>query len=447
MIMVKAGEAVDEQIDILARRLDSGRHPHRRRQRQFPRHPPPGRRNYRPRGFDFLGVGVSGGEEGARHGPSIMAGGSRKQWPRVEEIFNAIAAKFEGEPCCAYLGPGGAGHFVKTIHNGIEYADMQMIAEVYGVMRDGLGMAPAEMAEVFDEWNKGPLNSYLIEITADVLTAVDPKTGKPLVDVILDKAGQKGTGRWSAIEAQDLGVAGDRHRGGRRGAQPFRPQGRARRRREALRRSREDRRQPRRPRRALDDPGTGAARRQDRRLRAGLRGDGRGLGGVRLGPAARHRSPRSGAPAASSARPSSTTSPRPTRRAARHQSDDGRRPSPSMLQGAPMRASAHGRRRAALKRHSGAGALLRARLFRLRPHRPLDRRSDPGTARFLRRARFRTDGRARQGRTRAVVERVAKMAKDSPGRVPPRSSQIVRLLGQEAGKLRFLVAGVATRRT
>ena len=159
------------------------------------------------KGIGFLGIGVSGGEEGARHGPSIMVGGSEGAVERMpSRSSTAISAKFNGEPCCAYLGEGGAGHFVKTIHNGIEYGDMQMIAEVYGVMRDGLGMNPAECADVFKDWNKGPLNSYLIEITGHVLAAVEPKTGKPLVDLILDKAGQKGTGAWSAIAAQQLGV-------------------------------------------------------------------------------------------------------------------------------------------------------------------------------------------------------------------------------------------------
>jgi 6-phosphogluconate dehydrogenase len=160
----------------------------------------------KPKGIGYLGVGVSGGEEGARHGPSIMVGGSKEQWHNAEPVLTAIAAKFNGEACVAYLGEGGAGHFVKTIHNGIEYGDMQMIAEVYGVMRDGLGMNPTACAEVFKEWNKGPLNSYLIEITGHVLAAVDEQTGKPLVELILDKAGQKGTGVWSAIAAQQMGV-------------------------------------------------------------------------------------------------------------------------------------------------------------------------------------------------------------------------------------------------
>ncbi len=152
-------------------------------------------------GSPYLGVGVSGGEEGARHGASIMGGGDRAAWDRVAPILRAIAADFAGERCAAYMGPDGAGHFVKTVHNGIEYADMQMIAEVYGIMRDGLGLGAAEIGDVFARWNEGPLQSYLIEISAKVAGAVDPDTGRPLLDVIVDSAGQKGTGRWTAIEA------------------------------------------------------------------------------------------------------------------------------------------------------------------------------------------------------------------------------------------------------
>jgi 6-phosphogluconate dehydrogenase len=205
VIMVQAGAAVDEQADILAAHLsrgdiliDCGNANFRDTRRRV--------ETYAARGLDFLGVGVSGGEEGARHGPSIMAGGSSAAWARVAPIFDAIAAKFGGEACCALLGPEGAGHFVKTIHNGIEYADMQMIAEIYGIMRDGLGLAPAAMGDIFARWNEGPLKSYLIEITAEVLRAKDRATAKPLVEIILDAAGQKGTGRWAVIEAQDLGV-------------------------------------------------------------------------------------------------------------------------------------------------------------------------------------------------------------------------------------------------
>lgn len=155
-------------------------------------------------GLQFLGIGVSGGEEGARHGPAIMAGGSPASWEQVKGPLSDASAKFKGEPCCDWFGPGGAGHFIKTLHNGIEYADMQLIAEVYGVMRDGLGMNAAEIGDVFKDWMKGPLNSYLVEIAGNVAAATDPASGKPMLDVILDKAGQKGTGRWSVVEALHL---------------------------------------------------------------------------------------------------------------------------------------------------------------------------------------------------------------------------------------------------
>ncbi|HTN61293.1 MAG TPA: NAD(P)-binding domain-containing protein, partial [Devosia sp.] len=161
IIMVKAGAPVDQMIEQLLPHLEKGdaiiecgNSLYTDTQRRF---------DYlTPKGIGYLGAGVSGGEEGARHGPSIMVGGSKEQWHNAEAVLTAIAAKFNGESCCAYLGEGGAGHFVKTIHNGIEYGDMQMIAEVYGVMRDGLGMSPKEASAVFKEWNKGPLNSYLI---------------------------------------------------------------------------------------------------------------------------------------------------------------------------------------------------------------------------------------------------------------------------------------------
>ncbi|MEM7300115.1 MAG: NADP-dependent phosphogluconate dehydrogenase [Pseudomonadota bacterium] len=152
----------------------------------------------------FLGIGVSGGEEGARHGPSIMGGGPRPAWDRVANVLEAISAKYNGQPCATWMGEGGAGHFVKMVHNGVEYADMQMIAEVYGIMRDGFGMEASAIADVFARWNEGPLKSYLIEISAAVSAAMDEKTGRPVLDVILDRAGQKGTGRWTAIEALQL---------------------------------------------------------------------------------------------------------------------------------------------------------------------------------------------------------------------------------------------------
>jgi 6-phosphogluconate dehydrogenase len=205
IIMVQAGKPVDEQIAQLSRVLspgdiivDGGNANFRDTMRRFS--------DLRNSGLIFIGMGVSGGEEGARHGPSIMVGGTEESYRRVEQVLTDIAAKYQGEPCCAWLGTDGAGHFVKTIHNGIEYADMQMIAEIYGILRDGLGMHAKEISKVFRQWNQGRLNSYLIEITAEVLAADDLKTGASVVDVILDRAGQKGTGKWAVIEAQTLGV-------------------------------------------------------------------------------------------------------------------------------------------------------------------------------------------------------------------------------------------------
>jgi 6-phosphogluconate dehydrogenase len=205
IIMVQAGGPVDEQIAALRNDLsandiiiDAGNANFHDTVRRF--------RELEGSGLTFIGMGVSGGEEGARHGPSIMVGGTEDSWRRVEYVITAISARYKGEPCAAWLGSDGAGHFVKTIHNGIEYADMQMIAEIYGLLRDGLGMRPKEIAPVFAGWNEGRLNSYLIEITAKVLEADDPKTGRPVVDIILDRAGQKGTGKWSVIEAQQLGI-------------------------------------------------------------------------------------------------------------------------------------------------------------------------------------------------------------------------------------------------
>lgn len=153
----------------------------------------------------FVGMGVSGGEAGARTGPSMMVGGSDHSWQQLQPILTAIAARFEGEPCVAHLGPDGAGHFVKTVHNGIEYADMQVIAEIYSLLRNGAAMTPNEIADLFAEWDRGPLKSYLVEITNQLLTYTDPETGHPMVDVIKDAAGQKGTGRWTVIEALRMG--------------------------------------------------------------------------------------------------------------------------------------------------------------------------------------------------------------------------------------------------
>jgi 6-phosphogluconate dehydrogenase len=204
LVMVQAGEAVDATVEALALHLsvgdvvvDGGNADFNDTRRRGP--------ELRERGLRFVGMGVSGGEEGARFGPSIMVGGDAESYEAVREVVEAIAARYEGEPCAALLGPDGAGHFVKTAHNGIEYADMQMIADVYGVLRDGAGQAAPDIAPVFERWNEGPLRSYLVEITGTVLAATDPGTGEPMVDVILDRAGQKGTGRWTLIEALKLG--------------------------------------------------------------------------------------------------------------------------------------------------------------------------------------------------------------------------------------------------
>ena len=205
ILMVPAGHPVDQQISVLKDYLaegdiliDAGNsdfHDSNRRYKELADTP-----------FTFVGMGVSGGAEGARHGPSIMVGASDKAYERIEPILQAISAKHSDEPCVALMGPEGAGHFVKTLHNGIEYADMQMIAEVHEVMKTALGLSVQEQAEIFKRWNEGPLSSYLIEITAEVMSVIDEESGKPILDVILDTAGQKGTGRWSAVEAHKLGV-------------------------------------------------------------------------------------------------------------------------------------------------------------------------------------------------------------------------------------------------
>ena len=160
----------------------------------------------RETGINFVGAGISGGEEGALNGPSIMPGGSDESWVTLGPILKSIAAIAEGEPCVTHVGHDGAGHFVKMVHNGIEYADMQLIAEAYDLIRRGTGKSPAEIADIFAEWNRGELECYLIEITAEVLRQVDAETGKPLVDVILDQAGAKGTGAWTVQTALDLGI-------------------------------------------------------------------------------------------------------------------------------------------------------------------------------------------------------------------------------------------------
>ncbi|HEX4657375.1 MAG TPA: NADP-dependent phosphogluconate dehydrogenase [Streptosporangiaceae bacterium] len=205
IIMVKAGEPTDAVIGELVPLLDEGDividcgNAHyadtRRREQEL-----------RGRGLHFVGSGVSGGEEGALYGPSIMPGGSAESYQTLGPIFESIAAQVGGTPCCVHVGPDGAGHFVKMVHNGIEYADMQLIAEAYDLLRAGTGASPAELADVFRTWNEGDLESFLIEITADVLAHVDAETGRPFVDVVLDEAEQKGTGRWTVQSALDLGI-------------------------------------------------------------------------------------------------------------------------------------------------------------------------------------------------------------------------------------------------
>ncbi len=205
MLMVKAGKPVDDFIELLIPHLEPGdiiidggnsHFPDTIRRTKY----------VEDKGLLYIGTGVSGGEEGALRGPSLMPGGSPAAWPHVKPIFQSIAAKVEdGSPCCDWVGEDGAGHFVKMVHNGIEYGDMQLICEAYHLMKDLLGMTPDEMHEVFKEWNEGELNSYLIEITRDILLQKD-EDGAPLVDKILDTAGQKGTGKWTGITALDEGI-------------------------------------------------------------------------------------------------------------------------------------------------------------------------------------------------------------------------------------------------
>jgi len=205
MMLVKAGKPVDEFIDQIIPHLEAGDiiidggnslfEDTNRRQEYV-----------ESKGLLYVGTGVSGGEEGARHGPSIMPGGSPAAWPYVKDIFQAVSAKVDGgTPCCEWVGEMGAGHYVKMVHNGIEYGDMQLICEAYNLMKTGLGMSAGEMHEVFAEWNKGDLDSYLIEISRDILGKLDDD-GQPLVEKILDTAGQKGTGKWTVINSQDLGI-------------------------------------------------------------------------------------------------------------------------------------------------------------------------------------------------------------------------------------------------
>ncbi len=206
LFMIPSGKPMDMMIEAIAPLLEEGDtiidggnadfHDTRRRSAAMAE-----------KGLHFVGMGVSGGEKGARHGPSMMVGGSDHSWAQLRDVLRAIAARYEGEPCVDHLGPDGAGHFVKTVHNGIEYADMQVIAEIYALLHYGGVWPPAEIGKLFEAWNEGPLKSYLVEITGQLLQYHDPKTGHPVVDVIKDAAGQKGTGRWTVVEAVRMGQA------------------------------------------------------------------------------------------------------------------------------------------------------------------------------------------------------------------------------------------------
>ncbi len=206
MMMIKAGTPVDMTIEKIKQLLepgdiliDGGNSWFKDTQRR--------EAALRAENLNFVGMGVSGGEEGARHGPSLMPGGSTDAWQALQPILEAISAKTDSGACVTHVGPDGAGHFVKMVHNGIEYGDMQLIAEAYDILRRALEMEASELADTFAEWNRGPLESFLIEITAKVFSVKDPDTSKPLVDLVLDKAGQKGTGKWTAQIALDLGVS------------------------------------------------------------------------------------------------------------------------------------------------------------------------------------------------------------------------------------------------
>ncbi len=402
VIMVLAGAAGRRGSRQDRQGPRQGRSADRRRQRQFPRHAA-AREGRSPPGASISSASASpAARKAPATDPRSWSAAPKHAWKRVEKILLDISAKFEGEPCAALMGPDGAGHFVKTIHNGIEYADMQMIAEVYGVMRDGLGMRPAEMADVFGKWNEGRLKSYLIEITGKVLEAKDPETGKPMVEIILDKAGQKGTGRWSAIEAQEIGVPATVIEAavaarGLSAQRDFRLAG------EKLFGKADTKLGAAAGDRAGDPrcARAGAARRQDRRLRAGLRRALRRLRDVELEPAAgHHRQDLArrlhhplGLPRRHLARPI-----RPAATIA------------NLMMVEPFAGcsrQSHGHLRhvvsAALpKGMPDAGAVERARLFRLCPHRPHHRQPAAGPARLLRRPRLRAHRQGRQGLPRPL---------------------------------------------
>src|SRR6185436_15449191 len=205
ILLVKAGAPVDWTIDLVKPFLDPGDIVIDGGNSNF-KETEQREKQLKGEGFFMIGSGTSGGEKGALLGPSLMPGGDAQAYQQIRPIWEAIAAKVPDGPCVTYIGPGGSGHFVKMVHNGIEYGDMELIAEAYGILRQGFGLAIDQVADIFDEWNRGDLESYLIEITAKILRVKDQETGKPLVDLVLDKAGQKGTGKWTSQLALDLGV-------------------------------------------------------------------------------------------------------------------------------------------------------------------------------------------------------------------------------------------------
>ncbi len=308
IIMVKAGAPTDAVIEELASRMEEGDiivdcgnslfTDTRRREAAL-----------KERGLHFVGTGVSGGEEGALWGPSIMPGGSPESYDRLGPMFEKISAHVDGEPCCTYIGADGAGHFVKMVHNGIEYADMQVIGEAYDLLRRSLGLTPAEIADIFAEWDKGELDSYLMEVSVEVLRQVDAKTDKPLVDVIVDAAAQKGTGAWIVQTALDLGVpvTGIGEATFARGLSSSPPSAQPHRASPARPRSgtsRTARRSSRTSARPSTPPSSSRTRRASTRSRPRPR--------PTAGTSTSARSPASGAAAASSVRSSSTRSPAPT---------------------------------------------------------------------------------------------------------------------------------------
>ena len=346
----------------------------------------------RETGINFVGAGISGGEEGALLGPSIMPGGSDESWVTLGPILKSIAAIAEGEPCVTHVGHDGAGHFVKMVHNGIEYADMQLIAEAYDLIRRGTGKTPAEIADVFAEWNKGELESYLIEITAEVLRQVDAATGKPLVDVILDQAGAKGTGAWTVQTALNLGVPVSGIAEAVFARSLSSPPGAARRLgRTCPARSRRSRSRTR-TRSSRTSAWRCMRRRSSRTRRASTRSAPARPSTTGTSTSARSR--RSGAAAASSAPSSSTASPTPTAKPPTCRCCSPPRTSsrPSAARRDRWRRIVPDRRGS---RHPRPGVLVVAVVLRRPPRRAPARRPRAGPARLLRRAHLQAHRQAR----------------------------------------------------